>query len=268
MAFTEIKAPNGVTYMAAPNIPYTHGFTTRFGGVSEGIYASLNLGEHRGDSEDNVRENYRLLSEAMGLHSLCFTRQVHGRAVRRVSAPDRHELFSPVPYEADGLVTNDPDCTLVIFTADCIPILLADPVKGAVGAVHAGWRGTVADIAGEGVRSMEREFGSSPGDIVAAIGPGIDKCCFETGDDVPDAVRGVLENAEDFILPGAKPGKFMVDLKGVNRALLINAGVPAENIAVSEECTKCLSQKYWSHRFTGGKRGSQASVITLSQPKG
>lgn len=268
MAFTEIKAPNGVTYMTAPNIPYVHGFTTRFGGVSRGIYGELNLGEHRGDSEEAVRENYRLLSEAMGLKSLCFTRQVHGNTVRRVTASDRHELFSPIPYEADGLITSDPDCSLVIFTADCIPILLADTVKGAVGAVHAGWRGTVADIAGEGVRSMVREFGSDPGDITAAIGPGIDKCCFETGSEVPEAVRAVLDNGEDFIFPGAASGKFMVDLKGVNRMLLIKAGVPAENISVSEECTKCLNKKYWSHRFTGGSRGSQASIITLSQPKG
>lgn len=264
MAFSEIKAPNGVTYMKSPNIPYTHGFTTRFGGVSEGIYAELNLGEHRGDSEENVRENYRLLSEALGLKNICFTRQVHGNTVRRVTAADRHELFSPVPYEADGLITDDPGCSLIIFTADCIPILLADPKKGAVGSVHAGWRGTVTDIAGECVRSMEREFGSAPGDIVAAIGPGIDRCCFETGPEVPDAVRAILKSAGEFIFPGEKEGKFMVDLKGVNRALLIKSGVLPENISVSDECTKCLHDKYWSHRFTGGSRGSQASVITLS----
>lgn len=261
--FTPITAPNGVQYMTAPHIAAVHAFTTRRGGVSGGIYAFLNLGEHRGDDPEAVRENYRLLCEALGVKTLVFTRQVHGSTVRRVTKADAHELFTPVPYEADGLVTDEPGTALVIFTADCIPILLHDPVRGAVGAVHAGWRGTVADIAGEGVRKMVWEFGCKPENIRAAIGPGIDKCCFETGAEVPEAVRKVLPDGEKYVKSGAKEGKFMVDLKGVNRALLMRAGVPAESIAVSDECTMCLNEKYWSHRFTKGERGSQASVIVL-----
>ena len=190
---------------------------------------------------------------------------MHGNTVRRVTGADAHKLFTPVPYEADGLVTDEPGVALVIFTADCIPILLHDPVRGAVGAVHAGWRGTVADIAGEGVRKMVSEFGCDPADIRAAIGPGISRCCFETGAEVPEAVLGVLPDGGRFIADGAKEGKFMVDLKGVNRALLMRAGVLPENIAESDECTMCSHDKYWSHRFTKGARGSQASLIFMQK---
>jgi hypothetical protein len=268
MSFKEITAENGVVYMSSDNISAVHGFTTRYGGVSKGIFESLNLGEHRGDSEENVRENYRLLSEALGLKNLVFTKQVHGNIVKSVTSEDAHTLFSPVPYEADGLVTNEPDVALVIFTADCIPILLHDPVKGAIGAVHAGWRGTVADIAGEGVRKMQSEFGCDPGDIHVSIGPGIGRCCFETGMDVPTEVFSVLlatggTGRPDDYLDVCGNSKFKVDLKAVNRILLTRAGVLPENIDISDECTKCLNEKYWSHRHTGGERGSQASVIML-----
>lgn len=261
--FKENAAGNGVVYMTAPNISVTHAFTTRQGGVSEGIFSSLNLGEHRGDSEENVRENYRRLSEALGLSTVVFPRQVHGTTVRAVTARDGHELFSEIPYEADGLVTAEKGVALVVFTADCIPILLHDPVRGAVGAVHAGWRGTARDIAGEGVRKMAECFGCDPKNIRAAIGPGIGKCCFETGPEVPEAVLAALPDGGSFVLPGNREGKYTVDLRGVNRALLIRAGVRPENIAVSNECTMCKREKYWSHRFTNGLRGSQASVIAL-----
>jgi hypothetical protein len=268
MSFKENTAGNGVVYETSEKIGTVHGFTTRYGGVSEGIYESLNLGEHRGDREECVRENYRRLSDALGLNNLVFTKQVHENTVKVVTASDTHELFTAVPYNADGLVTNEPNVTLVIFTADCIPILLHDPIKGAIGAVHAGWRGTVADIAGEGVRKMQSEFGSDPRDIRAAIGPGIGRCCFETGKDVPAEVFSVLfatggTGRPDDYLDTLGNEKFKVDLKEVNRILLTRAGVLPENIDVSDECTKCLHEKYWSHRHTGGKRGSQASVIML-----
>ncbi|MGM9521039.1 MAG: peptidoglycan editing factor PgeF [Oscillospiraceae bacterium] len=255
----------GVSYMTASNINTVHAFTTRSGGVSTGIFESLNLGENRGDETENVIENYRRLKAALGITGgLVFTKQVHGTEVRRVTREDLREPFEPLKYEADGLMTDIPELPLIIFTADCIPILFFDPVKRAVAASHAGWRGTVADIAGVTVRSMEREFGCMPENIRAAIGPGIGRCCFETGEDVSEAVFNLLgKDGENFIRPSKNSQKFMVDLKGVNRRLLIRAGVRAENIAVSDECTMCLHDKYWSHRFTRGERGSQASVIML-----
>lgn len=261
MPYLENK--NGdLVYMTASNITSPHAFTTRLGGVSSGNFASLNLGMNVGDEPSNVRQNYKTLGNALGFEpdSLVFSRQVHKTDVRIVSKQDRRPLFEPIPYEADGLLTAETDVPLVIFTADCVPILLYDPVARAVGAVHAGWRGTVADIAGVAIRKMVQHFGCRPEDIRAAIGPCISQCCFETGDDVAADVRLLLgSRATFFIVQHGE--KSMVDLKGINAQLLKYAGVT--NIEISHECTSCLNNKYWSHRVTNGRRGSQASVILM-----
>lgn len=248
-------------YLTAEGISVPHCFTTRYGGVSEGYLSSLNLGIHRGDKPENVRKNYEILGEALGfdVEKLVFTRQTHTDIVRVVDERNCGEgLLREVEPECDALVTNTPGLVLAAFTADCTPILLHDGVTGAVGAVHAGWRGTVADIAGKAVRTMEREFGSRPGDIRAAIGPNIGVCCFETHADVPNAVRAVLgEEAEAYIVPDGE--KFRVDLKGVNAALLRRAGV--RDIEISDACTACRPDRFWSHRQVGNDRGSLAAII-------
>ena len=264
MAFIENNI-NGVVYMTSQKITSPHGFSTRLGGVSTGILSSLNLGEHRGDSDDNVRENYRRFCAAVGADydRLVFSKQVHKTDVRDVTSADIHTLCAPVPYETDGLVTAERGLALVIFSADCIPVLLHDPVGQVIGACHCGWRGTVGDMAGETVRTMIKNHGCNPADIYAAIGPGIDKCCFETDEDVPNAVRAALGSDADRFIKSTGTGKFSVDLKGINREFLIRAGVAAENIDVSDECTSCKCEKYWSHRKTKGERGSQAAIIYL-----
>ena len=259
-----LKESCGVPLMVSDTIGTAHAFTTRWGGVSGGIWESLNLGENRGDVKADVEENYRRLSAAIGTRlGFAFTRQVHRTAVRRVYESDRREPYGPTPPECDGLITDVPGLPIIIFTADCIPILLYDRVKNAVGACHAGWRGTVADIAGETVRRMAEEFGSRPQDICAAIGPGIGACCFETGPEVPEAVRPLLGGEGDAFISQGRGGREHVDLKGVNRQLLIRAGLSPKGIDVSGECTMCLHDKYWSHRYTDGARGSQASIIMV-----
>ena len=248
-------------YLTAEGISVPHCFTTRFGGVSEGYLASLNLGIHRGDEPENVVRNYEILGEAIGfdVHALVFTRQTHTSIVRVVDGSNCGEgLERDVIPECDALVTNTPGVALAAFSADCTPILLWDPVTGAVGAVHAGWRGTVADIAGNAVRAMAESFGSRPEDIRAAIGPNIAQCCFETDADVPEAVRAVLgTEAEQYIVSDGE--KFRVDLKGVNAALLRRAGV--REIEISTECTACQPDRFWSHRRVGNDRGSLAAII-------
>ena len=248
-------------YLTAEGVAVPHCFTTRFGGVSEGYLSSLNLGIHRGDEPENVRRNYEILGEALGFRAedLVFTRQTHTDIVRVVDGTNRGEgLFREVEPECDALVTDTPGVALAAFTADCTPILLHDPVTGAVGAVHAGWRGTVGDIAGNAVRAMTEHFGARPENIRAAIGPNIGLCCFETHADVPDAVREVLgQEAEAFIVPAGE--KFRVDLKGVNAWLLGRAGV--EHIEVSTDCTACQPHRFWSHRRVGNDRGSLAAII-------
>ena len=248
-------------YITSEGISVPHCFTTRLGGVSGGYLASLNLGIHRGDKPENVVRNYEILGEAIGfgVHDLVFTRQTHTNIVRVVDGSNCGEgLERDVVPECDALVTNTPGVALAAFTADCTPILLHDPVTGAVGAVHAGWRGTVADIAGNAVRAMCERFGARPEDIRAAIGPNIGVCCFETHRDVPDAVRAVLgEEAEQFIVPAGE--KFRVDLKGVNAALLRRCGV--RHMELSCDCTACRPDRFWSHRRVGNDRGSLAAII-------
>ena len=259
--FSEISK-NGLVYMAAPNIPFSHGFTTRYGGVSRGAFESLDLGENRGDESERVRENFRRVKAALGMDKLCFAHQIHENKVRYVTGADAREPGDGTPPDCDGLVTDEEGLALIIFIADCAPILLCDPERHVIAAAHAGWRGTVADIAGEAVRAMEG-LGCDPAGIRAAIGPCISRCCFETGPEVPEAVTAALGKEGREYIDGSErdEGKFFVDLKGVNRALLIRAGLRPENICVSDECTVCESGKYWSHRVTGGLRGSQAAII-------
>ena len=172
-----------------------HCFSTRFGGVSEGALASLNLGVHRGDRPANVRENYRRLGAAVGFDpkNTVFTKQVHSDIVQRVGRQDcGRGLVFPVEEARDGLVTDEPGVALTIFSADCTPVLLFDPVARAIGAAHAGWRGTAAGIAARTVEAMRREFGCRPENLRAAIGPCISQCCFETDSDVPEAMLAAL----------------------------------------------------------------------------
>ncbi len=244
-----------------------HGFTTRYGGVSEGIYSSLNLGFGRGDEAERVEENYRILCSALGLKTedVIVTRQIHSDIVRKVSSADKKQRLSdPTPYEADALVTDEKGLVLTIFIADCIPVLLYAADSKAVGAAHAGWRGTVADIAGKTVETLCREYGGKTENIHAVIGEGIGRCCFETGPEVYKAVKALGLNCDmDVLAVDDRNGKYHVDLKEVNRQLLLCAGVPYGNITVSAECTRCMSDKYWSHRATNGERGVQAAFISL-----
>ena len=213
-----------------------HCFTTRYGGVSEGYLSSLNLGVHRGDVYENVVKNYEILGSA-----------VEG-------------LYRETEDICDGQITDRPGVALVTFAADCTPILLFDPVRKAIGAVHAGWRGTAQGIAAKAVEAMVREFGCDPGNIQAAIGPCIGKCCFETDWDVPQAMLDAL-GPKALTAITQKGEKYFVDNKFCNALWLQRAGVGG--LDISPDCTKCQPQRYWSHRATNGERGSLAGIIML-----
>lgn len=263
MAFVEHKE-NGLVYMTSDVLSARHAFTTRFGGVSTGIFESLNLGSNRGDDPEAVRENYRRVCALMGvgIDGAAVTKQVHGNIVRTVSEEDRHVCLSTVPYEADGLVTKVRGLPIFCFIADCTPVLLQDEEHGVIGAVHCGWRSSVADILGEAVKAM-RALGAEPGEIRAALGPALGRCCFETDSDVPEAVTAWLDGEVDGLWARRADGKYLVDLRAANARRLRQLGVPAGQIDVSGECTRCSHNKYWSHRYTKGARGSQAAVIVL-----
>ncbi len=255
---------NGLIYMRSTALPARHAFTTRHGGVSAGYSAALNLTVSRGDDPAAVKENYRRVAALLGadVDGMCVTKQVHGTAVRTVTQADRHVCLSEVPYEADGLVTNVPGLPILCFVADCVPVLLCEPDAGVIAAVHCGWRSAAGDILGEALRQM-RALGARAERVRAAVGPSIGKCCFETHRDVPDAIEAWLGGNTAGLFERRADGKYLVDLRGANARRLMQLGVPGSQIDLSEECTFCSHDKYWSHRYTRGLRGSQAAGIVL-----
>ncbi|MBE6992190.1 MAG: peptidoglycan editing factor PgeF [Ruminococcaceae bacterium] len=264
MSFTTITK-NGVQYLACDAVCAVHGFSTRHGGVSDGYIGSMNLSYTRGDDHDRVLENHRLFAEAVGypMERLVSSRQVHGDTIHIADESDFGKASrSELDYESDGLMTDKPGIPLMILTADCCPVLLFDPVRKAAAAVHAGWRGTALGIAGKAVREMVREYGCKSENIIAAIGPCISKCCFETDSDVPDAMeKGLGSGAERFITQSKD--KYHVDIKGINAEFLRREGVT--NIHITDQCTACDTDRYFSHRKMGEKRGSLASVIMIPE---
>ena len=263
MAFIEHNE-NGLVYMSSTVIPARHAFTTRFGGVSKGHLSSLNLISGHGDEPENIRENFRRVAALLGAgpDDCAVTKQVHGSVVRPVDGRDRHVCLSTVPYEADGIATATKGLPLFCFTADCVPVLLCEKSGKAAAAVHCGWRSSAGDILGEALRQL-KQLGAEPEELCAAIGPAIGRCCFETDDDVPEAITAWLGGDVEGLFVRRDDGKTLVDLRAANARRLMQLGVPAERIDVSEECTFCSHEKYWSHRYTRGMRGGQAACIVL-----
>lgn len=263
MAFIENRE-GGIVTMRSDKIPALHGFTTRYGGVSTGALSSLNLGSNRGDDAENVRENYRRLCAflGVGVDDCAVTLQVHKNVVRTVTEADRHVCLSKVPYEADGIVTAVKGMPILCFTADCVPVLLYEEAHQVAGAIHCGWRSSVTDILKNAVEAMAA-LGAEPGRIVAALGPAIGRCCFETDEDVPRAVEEYLGGDTEGLFLRRADGKTLVDLREANARRLLQLGLKRENIDISEECTYCSHEKYWSHRYSKGNRGSQAAAIVL-----
>ena len=243
-----------------------HGFSTRIGGVSTGMWDSLNLGISRGDNPDHVKENYRRFLSVIGAkgEAVAMCDQVHGNKVLHVTTADcKTDPYTKIGLVGDGLMTAVPGIALTIFSADCIPVLLFDPKRRVIAALHAGWRGTAAGVVTAAVTQMIQVYGSNPADILAAIGPGIDQCCFETHEDVPNAMTAALAGNSLPSIHLKENGKFSVDLKGINARRLEMAGLSTDHITVCHECTCCQPDSFWSHRRQGTQRGSMAAVIQL-----
>lgn len=258
------KKQDALEYLVAEGITVPHCFTTRFGGVSTGSQASLNLAHGRGDSMENVEANLRILTGALDMdpEKLVLTYQIHSDIVRPVTAEDANGFCHRDYPKCDALVTNTPGVGLLVFTADCTPLLFHDPVTGAVGAAHAGWRGTAQGIAARTVETMCREYGAKPENIRAAIGPNIGACHFETDADVPGAMIAAFgREVEAYIRREGE--KYFLDLKAINALVLRNAGVT--HIEISDACTMCTPDRFWSHRVTKGDRGSQGAIIACRE---
>lgn len=269
MSFT-MHHTDGLVFLTSPLLDaqagqVRHAFSTRVGGVSRPPFDSLNLGIGRGDDPQALLENYRRFCAAAGgsPRQAVLSRQVHTDTVRVVTRPDAGKgLFLPQDYEADALVTDEPGLSLVVFSADCGILTLYDPVHRAIGAVHAGWRGCAAGIVEKAVHTMTEAYGTQPADILAAVGPCIGPCCFETDEDVPTAMRAALHaEAEPYI--ETRGAKWHVDLAGLNRQWLLRAGVRPERIDLAALCTACHPELFWSHRRMGNARGAQIAMVTL-----
>ena len=258
------KTKDNLEYLTAEGITASHCFTTRHGGVSTGSQSSLNLAIGRGDSMENVEKNLHILASALDFdpEKFVLTRQTHSDIVRVVTDADCNGLCHRDYPESDALVTNTPGVALLVFTADCTPILLHDPVTGAVGAAHAGWRGTAQAIGVKTLQAMVDNFGCDPKNVRAAIGPNIGPCCFETDADVPEAILAAYgEEAGAFIEQRGE--KYHLDLKAINALGLRRAGI--SHIDISNNCTMCEHDRFWSHRYTKGVRGSQGAIIVCKE---
>lgn len=245
-----------------------HLFSTRMGGVSRGIYSSMNLSFSRGDNKENVDENFRRIAQVLDStpeHIVC-SRQTHTTNVRKVTEKDLGKgVVRETDYDdVDGLITNVPGIILATFYADCVPLYFVDVKKRAIGLSHSGWRGTVNRMGQATLQAMKRAYGTEPSDVMAAIGPSICQDCYEVGEEVADAFRKSFPNEWEYLIrKGKEEGKYQLDLQETNRRILLAAGVLPENIAVTDICTCCNSELLFSHRGSNGKRGNLAAFLEL-----
>ncbi len=248
------------------NLSCPHGFSTRRGGVSSGMFATLNLGLYRGDEKARVAENWRRFLASAGIYKdrIVCGRQVHENTVCIAGRDDAVCIYSDsFKNVCDGYVTATRGLPLAIFSSDCIPLLMEDVRAGIVGAIHCGWRSVVADIIKNAVDAFV-SLGSRPEDIHAAIGPAIDKCCFEVGGEVVDAAAALIgDEAGKYYR--ARGDKFMLDLKGVVKERMKMLDISEKHINILGECTMCRPDRFFSHRGMKGNRGSLASIIMLPE---
>ncbi|MBB6690420.1 peptidoglycan editing factor PgeF [Cohnella xylanilytica] len=251
----------------------TAGFTTRIGGVSSAPRNSLNTALHVGDDSEDVVANRRRVAEALGWEFSAWTcaEQVHGNRVHVVAAADKGsgslDRASAI-QEADALVANEPGVLLVMYFADCVPLYFYDPESGAVGLAHAGWKGTVLDVAAETVRAMGERFGSRPEALLGAIGPSIGACCYEVDEAVLKHVRPLAEavgagaaGGEGAFHTPTGNGRARLDLKEMNRHLMIKAGILPSRIELTTWCTGCRTDLFFSHRMENGATGRMMSWL-------
>ena len=267
----KIVANNGVEYIRSDSISSTHAFSTRLGGVSTLSHtASLNLAFGRGDDEEVVLRNLTLFAEAVGFdHTKTVSvRQIHSADVRVVSEQDAGKGYIiKEDFECDGYVTDRSGLAIGVKTADCVPVLMEGYDKDGrvccVGAAHAGWRGTVSGIAVKCLEKM-RKIGAER--VKVAIGPAICADCFEVRADFYETVKEILgtEQTARYVIPDAlKNGVWHTDLRLMNRDFILSSGVETQDIDICEDCTCCLPERYFSHRYSRGKRGTQLSVIVM-----
>ncbi len=245
-----------------------HLFSTRIGGVSKGIYESMNLSYSRGDEKEAVDENFRRIAEIFDTtpDNIVCSKQTHTVNVRIVSKRDCGKgVIYPQDYDdVDGLITNESGILLCTFYADCVPLYFADTKNKVIGLAHSGWRGTVNKMGEVMLKKMHDVYGTEPEDVYAAIGPSICQECYEVGSEVADAFRQSFPSQWHKMLKnGCREGKYQLDLWEANRTVLLNAGILESHLEVTDLCTCCNSEILFSHRASDGKRGNLAAFMEL-----
>ena len=281
----EKKCPY-ISFPILEQLPWLkHGFSTRLGGVSTGIHSSMNLGFLNGDRRENVEENYHRMAATLNIDvdSCVMANQTHSDRVRLVTGDDRGKGFRiERDYtDIDALITKEAGNTLVILTADCVPVSLADTVNHAVGLVHSGWKGTAAKIVPKTIIRMQEEFGTHPENLVIATGPSICGTCYEVGSEVINhfheqytecqckrfitiKMMDTPDNPLDKSRTYLPEEKYQLDLAEAIRQSVVALGVPDKSIVKSSFCTMCHPELFFSHRATQGKRGTMAAFISTT----
>jgi YfiH family protein len=255
----------------------TAGFTSRHGGVSSGVFDSLNCGLHVEDTPAHVVGNRHKLAEALHiqLKQCTYAEQVHGNEVQKVTVlhsgagidSREHAIQSK-----DAFITNEAGIFLHVLFADCVPLYFYDPVGRVVGLAHAGWKGTVLQIAKKTVEAMNREYGTRAEHLMAVMGPSIQACCYEVNDSVISQFRAVMEdlnlhneaeNGQPPIYERTSEGKYNLNLQQMNRQIMIKAGIVPSHIEMSSLCTSCRTDLLFSHRKEAGRTGRMAAWIGL-----
>ena len=272
MGTFEKREKNGVTWLSATPFEkmegIVQGFSTRLGGVSTEHLSSMNLSFSRGDQEENVRENFRRIADAIGFtpEDLVFSDQTHTTNIRVVTEADRGKGFTkPLDYtDVDGLITDVPGLVLATFYADCVPLYFIDPVHRAIGLSHSGWRGTKDKMGKVTVEAMTEAFGTEPKELIAAIGPSICQECYEVSEDVIEAFSETFDSEKHHRLFYRKEnGKYQLNLWEANRLVMLEAGILEEHIQMPNLCTCCNPKLLFSHRASQGKRGNLGAFLML-----
>ena len=273
---------NGIEYLTFAGLNkigfIRHAFSTRIGGVSTGIFSSMNLGYARGDDKACVDENFRRMASLLNCETGDFVtgHQTHTVNVRLITEADKGKgVIRPVDYhDTDGLITNVPGIVLVTFYADCVPLFFVDPVNRALGLSHSGWRGSVKRMGAVTIKAMTEHFGTKASDLICGIGPCICMDCYEVSEDVADEFikefPGCLLAAGDTLsdhtfLRNKSDDKYLLDLRAANKLILLEAGVPDSNIELPGICTCCNPDYLFSHRATGGKRGNMGAFLGINR---
>lgn len=241
-----------------------HCFTTRKGGVSKGNYESMNIGFSTGDTDENVKRNIEIMAEKLNInvYDIVETNQTHTNVVKYVTEEYKGKAFSESPFKGvDGIYTDKKNLVLMSFHADCTSVFFYDPVKKVIGLAHAGWRGTLLNIVGNMVKAFVNDFNSDPKDIITAIGPSLGPCCFEVDKDVADLFLSESDEFRNFM--EVKGLKYHFNLWEINKYLLKKEGIKEENIEMSNLCTKCNNDLFFSHRGQGVKRGLLAGLLMM-----